>query len=125
MLSVDPVKDPSVNEAVLFLVKEAEGERRQRTRQISEELQQLQEDVLGRLKERREWLQEFLAEEEILAEEMGVIGEAINEEIIGINSVVRDLIQDVEKQVTEVERKCEDLYLRVANVDDDKEIWGH
>ncbi|CAE7208082.1 RE1, partial [Symbiodinium necroappetens] len=115
-------EDPDVNEAILFLVKEAEGERRQRTQQISEELQQLQEDVLGRLKERREWLQEFLAEEEILAEEIGVVGEAINEEIMGINDLVRDLIQDVEKQVTEVERKCESLYLRVANVDDDKEI---
>ncbi|CAE7879419.1 RE1 [Symbiodinium microadriaticum] len=122
MLSVDPVKDPDINEAVLFLVKEAEGERRQRTQQISEELQQLQEDVLGRLKERREWLQEFLAEEEILAEEIGVVGESINEEIMGINDVVRDLIHDVETQVTEVEKKCEGLYLRVANVDDDKEI---
>ncbi|CAE7914211.1 GIP, partial [Symbiodinium sp. KB8] len=122
MLSVDPVKDPDINEAVLFLVKEVEGERRQRTQQISEELQQLQEDVLGRLKERREWLQEFLAEEEILAEEIGVVGESINEEIMGINDVVRDLIHDVEAQVTEVEKKCESLYLRVANVDDDKEI---
>ncbi|CAE7238481.1 GIP [Symbiodinium sp. KB8] len=121
-LSVDSVKDSTINEAVLFLMKETEGERRQRTQQISEELQQLQEDVLGRLKERREWLQEFLAEEEILAEEMGVVGEAINEEIMGINGVVRDLIQDVETQVKEVEKKCEDLYLRVANVDDDKEI---
>ncbi|CAE7452429.1 GIP, partial [Symbiodinium necroappetens] len=120
--SKDFFHDLDINEAVLFLVKEAEGEKRQRTQQISEELPQLQEDVLGRLKERREWLQEFLAEEEILAEEIGVVGESINEEIMGINDVVRDLIQDVEKQVTEVEKKCESLYLRVANVDDDKEI---
>ena len=122
MLSVDSEKNPDINEAVLFLVKEAEEEKRQRTQQISEELQQLQEDVLGRLKERREWLQEFLAEEEILAEEIGIVGETINEEIAGINGVVRDLIKDVEEQVAEVERKCETLYLKVANADDDKEV---
>ena len=67
MLSVDSEKDTGSKDAILFLVKEAEEEKRQQTQQIGEELQQLHEDGLGRLKERREWLREFLAEEEIWA----------------------------------------------------------
>ncbi|CAE7494560.1 GIP, partial [Symbiodinium necroappetens] len=109
-------------EAVMFLVNEIEEEKRERARDVSRELQQLQDDVLNRLKERREWLREFLAEEEILAEELHIVGEAVNEEIEGVNGAVRDLIKDVEEQIQKTEEKCHDLYLKVANVNDDKEI---
>ncbi|CAE7339861.1 RE1 [Symbiodinium sp. KB8] len=89
-------------EAVMFLVNEVEEEKRER--------------------ERREWLREFLAEEEILAEELIIVGEKINEEIEGVNGAVRDLIKDVEEQIQKTEDKCHNLYLKVANVNDDKEI---
>ena len=72
MLTMTKAKDEP--EAVMFLVNEVEEEKRERARDVSRELQQLQDDVLGRLKERREWLREFLAEEEILAEELNVVG---------------------------------------------------
>ena len=119
MMALDETMEP---EAVMFLVNEAEEEKRSRAKAISQELQQLQEDVLERLRERREWLREFLAEEEILAEEFQTIGEAIHDEIKGINDVVRDLISDVEEQVKVAEEKCNRLFIKVANVDDDKEI---
>ena len=119
MMALDETTEP---EAVMFLVNEAEEERRSRTKAISQELQQLQEDVLERLRERREWLKEFLAEEEILAEEFQNVGEAIHDEIKGINDVVRDLISDVEEQIKAAEEKCNRLFIKVANVDDDMEI---
>ena len=119
MMALDETTEP---EAVMFLVNEAEEERRSRTKAISQELQQLQEDVLERLRERREWLREFLAEEEILAEEFQNVGEAIHDEIKNINDVVRDLISDVEEQIKATEEKCNSLFIKVANVDDDKEI---
>ncbi|CAE7478405.1 RE1, partial [Symbiodinium necroappetens] len=119
MMALDETTEP---EAVMFLVNEAEEEKRSKTKAISQELQQLQEDVLERLRERREWLKEFLAEEEILAEEFQNVGEAIHDEIKGINDVVRDLISDVEEQIKAAEKKCNQLFIKVANVDDDKEI---
>ncbi|CAE7478551.1 RE1, partial [Symbiodinium necroappetens] len=120
MLTMTKAKDEP--EAVMFLVNEVEEEKREKARDVSRELRQLQDDVLNRLKERREWLREFLAEEEILAEELNIVGEAINEEIEGVNGAVRDLIKDVEEQIQKTEDKCHKLYLRVANVNDDKEI---
>ncbi|CAE7211932.1 GIP, partial [Symbiodinium necroappetens] len=120
MLTMTEAKDEP--EAVMFLVNEVEEEKRERARDVSRELRQLQDDVLNRLKERREWLREFLAEEEILAEELNIVGEAINEEIEGVNGAVRDLIKDVEEQIQKTEDKCHNLYLKVANVNDDKEI---
>ena len=119
MMALEGAKEP---EAVMFLINEAEEEKRSRTKAISQELQQLQEDVLERLAERREWLREFLAEEEILAEEFHDIGETIRDEIKGVNDVVRDLIADVEEQIKVTEEKCNQLFIKVANVDDDKEI---
>ena len=119
MMALDDAVEP---EAVMFLVNEVEEEKRSRTKAISQELQQLQEDVLERLGERREWLKEFLAEEEILAEEFQTVGEAIHDEIKGINDVVCDLISDVEEQIKVAEEKCNRLFIKVANVDDDKEI---
>ena len=47
-------------EAVMFQVNMNEEERRGRAQDLTQELQQLQDDVLGRLRERREWLQDFL-----------------------------------------------------------------
>ena len=47
-------------EAVMFQVNMNEEERRGRAKDLTQELQQLQDDVLGRLRERREWLQDFL-----------------------------------------------------------------
>ena len=119
MMALEGTKEP---EAVMFLINEAEEEKRSKTKAISQELQQLQEDVLERLTERREWLKEFLAEEEILAEEFHDIGETIRDEIKGVNDVVRDLISDVEEQIKVTEEKCNQLFIKVANVDDDKEI---
>ncbi|CAE7319363.1 RE1, partial [Symbiodinium sp. CCMP2592] len=109
-------------EAMMFQMNGSQEERSEKAQELSQELQQLQEDVLGRLRERREWLQDFLAEEEILAEEFNTVGEVIREEIKGINEVVRDLIKDVDDQVKDVESRCHNLYLKVANVMDDKEI---
>ncbi|CAE7224257.1 RE2 [Symbiodinium sp. CCMP2592] len=109
-------------EAVMFQMRTTREERQERAQEISQELQQLQDDVLGRLQERREWLQQFLAEEEILAEEFNTVGESIRDEIKEINVVVRELIKDVEDQVRSVEERCKDLYLKVANATDDKEI---
>ena len=119
MMALEGTKEP---EAVMFLINEAEEEKRSKTKAISQELQQLQEDVLERLTERREWLKEFPAEEEILAEEFHNIGETIRDEIKGVNDVVRDLISDVEEQIKVTEEKCNQLFIKVANVDDDKEI---
>ena len=119
MMALDETTEP---EAVMFLVNEAEEEKRSMTKAVSQELQQLQEDVLGRLQERREWLKEFLAEEEILAEEFQNIGEAMREEIKGVNEVVRDLISDVENQIKVTEEKCHNMFIKVANLDDDTEV---
>ncbi|CAE7737410.1 GIP [Symbiodinium sp. CCMP2592] len=95
MMDLQETRNPP--DAVMFQVSGNPEERREKSIEISQELQQLQEDVLGRLQERREWLQDFLAEEEILAE-------------------------DVDDQVKEVESRCHDLYLKVANVTDDQKI---
>ncbi|CAE7617868.1 GIP [Symbiodinium sp. CCMP2456] len=119
MMTMGDQREP---DAVMFLVNEVEEEKRERARDVSRELCQLQDDVLTRLRERQEWLKEFLAEEEILAEELQVVGEAINEEIEGINGAVRDLLQDVEEKIKLTEEKCHSLYLKVANVTDETNI---
>ena len=69
----------------------------------SAKFRQLQDDVLERAVERREGLEEFLAEQEILAEELQIVVEAINDEIMGMNEVALDLIEDVETQIKETE----------------------
>ena len=107
---------------MMFQMHAADEERREKARDLSQELQQLQEDVLGRLRERREWLQDLLAEEEILAEEITNVGEAVHEEIRSITDAVQDMIKDVDNQVKEVEDRCHHMFLKVANVSDDKEI---
>ncbi|CAE7224887.1 GIP, partial [Symbiodinium sp. CCMP2456] len=119
MMTIDDQREP---DAVMFLINEAEEENRERARDVSRELCQLQDDVLAKLRERQEWLKEFLAEEEILAEELQVVGETINEEIEGVNGAVRDLLQDVEEKIKLTEEKCRSLYLKVANVTDETNI---
>ncbi|CAE7520995.1 RE1 [Symbiodinium sp. CCMP2456] len=119
MMTMDDKREP---DAVMFLVNEVEEENRERARDVSRELCQLQDDVLAKLRERQEWLKEFLAEEEILAEELQVVGETIKEEIEGINGAVRDLLQDVEEKIKLTEEKCHSLYLKVANVTDETNI---
>ena len=59
---MDVVEDRGSPAAVMFQMHAADEERREKARDLSQELQQLQEDVLGRLRERREWLQDLLAE---------------------------------------------------------------
>ena len=115
-------EDKTQPDAVMFLLSEAQEERREKTQEISQELQELQDDVLERLRERRQWLMEFLAEEEILAEELDGVREAIREEVQIVNEAVQDLIKEVEGQVHDVETKCQNLYIKVANAIGDKEI---
>ena len=119
---MDVVEVRGTQEAVMFQMSTVEEESREKARDLSQELQQLQEDVLGRLRERRNWLQDLLAEEEILAEELTNVGEAVHEEIKSITGAVQDLINDVDQQVKKVEDRCHHIFLKVANVSDDKEI---
>ncbi|CAE7369874.1 GIP, partial [Symbiodinium sp. CCMP2456] len=119
MMTMDSQREP---DAVMFLINEVEEENRERARDVSRELCQLQDDVLAKLRDRQEWLKEFLAEEEILAEELQAVGETINEEIEGINGAVRDLLRDVEEKIKLTEEKCHSLYLKVANVMDETNI---
>ncbi|CAE7913867.1 GIP, partial [Symbiodinium necroappetens] len=119
MMTMGNQREP---DAVMFLINEVEEENRERARDVSRELCQLQDVVLTKLRDRQEWLKEFLAEEEILAEELQVVGETINEEIEGINGAVRDLLQDVEEKIKLTEEKCHSLYLKVANVTDETNI---
>ena len=101
-------------DAVVFLVQEGSRRRKDRPNQALRDVHALQEDILARLGQRAEFLNDILAEEEMLASELADVSQLVKEEANEAKELVMDLLKDVQSQIDAVLRESSNHFLRAA-----------
>ncbi|CAE7395925.1 GIP [Symbiodinium natans] len=81
-----------------------------------EEIDNLQEEVIERLQQRSAWLEDFLAEEEILREELAIVSQEAMEEAKQLRQTLRDMLEDSNSRINVARDNVQKVFLKVANL---------
>ena len=101
-------------DAVVFLVRERRMPARDNPERALQDLHSLQEDILARLGQRAEFLNDILAEEEMLASELADISQLVKDEACEAKDLILDLLKDVQSQMATVAKESSNHFLRAA-----------
>ena len=101
-------------DAVVFLVQEKSHGSGVRSSQALRDLHSLQEDILARLGQRAEFLNDILAEEEMLASELADVSQLVKDEASEARELIMDLLKDVQSQIDSVMKKSSSHFLWAA-----------
>ena len=111
-------------DAVVFLAQEKPKRDKNKPIQALENLHSLQEDVLMRLGQRAEFLNDILAEEEMLASELADVSQLVKNEACEAKDLIMDLLKDVQSQIDMVMKESSKHFLRAAALAEESEAMG-
>ncbi|CAE7392349.1 RE1 [Symbiodinium natans] len=108
-------------DAVVFQMREP-AESKVSLEESLDELHELQEGIVERLRARAENLRDLLNEEEILAEELQATNEMVKEEADHARVTIEEWLKDAEEKMGNVRKVTESFFLKVANLNENDEI---